>query len=150
MVTLQKIGTESPEPAEPTETAPVEAEQVVSEPTTSVEPPAEQVANDPMTPVAPLAEQVASEPTTPVEPPAEQVASEPMTPAPKRRGRPKKEPAPKPAPKPRGRPKSVTFEAPPPQYDIAHYNQQLINAMIAHSNASRMQRQARWSSLVRF
>ena len=110
MVSLQKIETESPEPA-------------------PVEPPAE---------------------PAPVEPPAERVASEPKTPAPKRRGRPKKEPAPKPAPKPKGRPKTVQFEEPPPQYDIAHYNQQLINAMIAHSNASRMQRQTRWGSLVRF
>ena len=135
MVNLQKIVTESPEPAEPTETAPVE-QTVVSEPTTTtvVEPPAE--------------EQVASEPFVD-EPPAEEQV-EPMTPAPKRRGIPKKEPLSKPAPKPKGRPKSVTFEAPPPQYDIAHYSQQLINAMIAHSNASRMQRQARWSSLVRF
>ena len=42
-----------------------------------------------------------------------------LPPPPKKRGRPKKEPAPKPAPKPKGRPKKPPPRPPPPDIPVA-------------------------------
>ena len=69
-----------------------------------------------------------------------------------KRGRPKKEPAPKPEPKKRGRPKKVIVDETPQvaSFDPNVYNQQLLQALIAHNNASKQRRYSQWSSLVRF
>ena len=90
----------------------------------------------------------------------------------KPRGRPKGPPKPKPEPKKRGRPPaphhrclrqvdstpapraSTPYEAPvAPQvavpWDMAAYNQSLINALVAHSQSTKIQRRAEWSALVK-
>ena len=76
--------------------------------------------------------------------------SEEPPPKPKR-GRPKKEPAPKPEAKNRGRPKRVivdgTQQVAP--FDPNVYNEQLLQTLSAHNNASNLRQQSRWSSLVR-
>ena len=73
----------------------------------------------------------------------------------KPRGRPKGPPKPKPEPKKRGRPPIESNPEPRPSYeapatwDMAAYNQSLINALVAHSQSSKVQRRAQWSSLVK-
>ena len=73
----------------------------------------------------------------------------------KPRGRPKGPPKPKPEPKKRGRPPIESNPEPMPSYeapatwDMAAYNQSLINALVAHSQSSKSQRRAQWSSLVK-
>ena len=84
----------------------------------------------------------------------------------KPRGRPKGPPKPKPEPKKRGRPPapqldsaqapraSTPYGAPvAPQlavpWDMAAYNQSLINALVAHSQSTKIQRRAEWSALVK-
>ena len=75
----------------------------------------------------------------------------------KPRGRPKGPPKPKPEPKKRGRPPlesnpeprpSTPYES-PATWDMGAYNQSLINALVAHSQSSKVQRRAQWSSLVK-
>ena len=80
----------------------------------------------------------------------------------KPRGRPKGPPKPKPEPKKRGRPPMPPATAlgvesnpePRPSYeapvawDMTAYNQSLINALVAHSQTTKVQRRAQWSSLV--
>ena len=73
----------------------------------------------------------------------------------KPRGRPKGPPKPKPEPKKRGRPPIESNPEPRPSYeapatwDMAAYNQSLTNALVAHSQSSKVQRRAQWSSLVK-
>ena len=73
----------------------------------------------------------------------------------KPRGRPKGPPKPKPEPKKRGRPPIESNPEPMPSYeapatwDMAAYNQSLINALVQHSQSSQSQRRAQWSSLVK-
>ena len=80
----------------------------------------------------------------------------------KPRGRPKGPPKPKPEPTKRGRPPMPPATAigvesnpePMPSYeapvawDMGAYNQSLINALVAHSQSTKVQRRAQWSSLV--
>ena len=105
-------------------------------------------------------EEPPEEPETVKEPKTPKAVNEPKTlnmveeepPKPKR-GRPKKAPAPKPEPKKRGRPpKKVTVDETPQvaPIDPNMYNQQLLQALIAHNNASKQRRYSQWSSLVRF
>ena len=73
----------------------------------------------------------------------------------KPRGRPKGPPKPKPEPKKRGRPPIESNPEPRPSYeapatwDMAAYNQSLINALVAHSQSSKVQRHGQRSSLVK-
>ena len=100
------------------------------------------------------------EPEMVKEPKTPKATTEPKTlnmveeePKPKKRGRPKKEPAPKPEPKKRGRPPKKVIVDETPQVasiDPNVYNQQLFQALIAHNNASKQRRYSQWSSLVRF
>ena len=81
------------------------------------------------------------------------VEEEPSKPEPKKRGRPKKEPAPKPEPKKRGRPpKKVTIDETPQvaPIDSRSHNEQLLQAFIAHNSMSKIRQREQWSSLVRF
>ena len=83
----------------------------------------------------------------------------------KPRGRPKGPPKTRPEPQKRGRPpmppataggvesnpepRPLTPYEAPVAWDMAAYNQSLINALVAHSQSTKVQRRAQWSSLVK-
>ena len=79
------------------------------------------------------------------------------TPEKKPRGRPKGPPKAKPQAKKRGRPPMESNPEPRPgtpyeapvAWDMAAYNQSLINALVQHSQSAQSQRRAQWSSLVK-
>ena len=83
-------------------------------------------------------------------------------PAPKKRGRPKKEAAPRAEPKRRGRPPLPPKEPPrvpqpepqiasaPPVLDDATLNQYLLKALMDHKRTSVLRREEHWRGLVKF
>ena len=75
----------------------------------------------------------------------------------KKRGRPRKAPeAPKPEPKKRGRPPKPAPPAPEPatsatpRAPLDLYNREMMQALIAHSRTSILQKEDRWGRLVKF
>ena len=142
MVILEKIE----KPSETTEPAQIAEPVQIAEPSEIAEPAkiTKTAKNTKTAKITKTAEPVESSEPTKLEAPFEPVKL--------KRGRPKKVPAPKPEPKQHSSPNIVTVPPPTlaPQYGVDQYSQHLIDALVAHHNSSKAQRQSRWSSLVRF
>ena len=136
MVQLEKLEPESPKAAPEAPEPSAEAPEVPEVAAAPVTPPAE----------------------TPTEAPTETPAQAPAQapPAPKRRGRPPKDPKPKPEPKKRGRPKKVeigqpevrTYTPEPPRPIVTH--QDFMRYVAMQAQVSKQMQREHWLNLVRF